>query len=172
MIACLDVHYVGDKAIAAALVFSEWTATSWISEYKAIVPAPGEYEPGRFYLRELQPLLEVIQQIAQPIDTYVIDGYCHLSSELSPGLGVFLWESLQQSAVIVGVAKNRYRGTKHAVELLRAESKRPLFVTAVGIDYQRAAQYIASMAGEFRIPTLLKAVDRLARASENEQPGC
>lgn len=171
MIACLDVQYVGDKAIAAALVFSEWTATSSISEYTAVVPDPGEYEPGRFYLRELQPLLAVIQKITEPIDAYVIDGYCHLSSELAPGLGAYLWDDLQRRVLIVGVAKNRYRGTTHAAELLRAESKRPLFVTAVGIDYQRAAQHIASMAGTFRIPTLLKAVDRLARASENEQLG-
>jgi len=67
------------------------------------------------------------------------------------------------AAYIVGVAKNRYRDSEHAVEVFRANSKRPLFVTAIGIEYNVAAQHIQSMAGQFRIPKMLKAADGLAR---------
>jgi deoxyribonuclease V len=66
---------------------------------------------------------------------------------------------------IIGVAKNRYRDSAHAFELLRGESKRPLFITAIGIDYEGAALHVASMAGDSRIPTLLHAVDRLSRGA-------
>lgn len=163
MIACLDVHYSVAHANAAAIVFSRWEAPSAVSQYTAMVSQAAEYEPGRFYLRELRPLLSVIAQIVEAIDVFVIDGYCHLSSDGAPGLGHFLNRSLNSNAVIVGVAKNRYRDTRHAAELLRGRSTRPLFITAIGADYHTASQHIASMAGEFRVPTLLKAVDRLSR---------
>ena len=170
MIACLDVHYFRDKANAAAIVFYYWDSCESISQYTATIPLSADYEPGRFYLRELQPLLAVIQKIPQPIDVYVIDGYCHLSSVLAPGLGAYLKASLDSEASIVGVAKNRYRNTNHAVELQRGRSTRPLFVTAIGIANELAAQRVSSMAGEFRIPTLLKTVDHLSRTQpESDQ---
>lgn len=63
----------------------------------------------------------------------------------------------------MGVAKNRFRDTVHAAEIYRGNSKRPLFVTSIGVDYQRAAAHVQSMAGAHRLPTLLKTVDRLSR---------
>jgi len=92
-----------------------------------------------------------------------------LSPDQAPGLGAYFKESLDHDALIVGVAKNRYGNTNHAIELLRAQSARPLFVTAIGADYESAAEHVASMAGEFRIPTLLKAVDRLSRRQPNSE---
>jgi deoxyribonuclease V len=169
MIACLDVHYFRDFATAAAVVFQDWESCSSASEYTATIPQPEEYEPGRFYLRELRPLIAVVKEIAEPIDVYVIDGYCHLSSDLSPGLGAYLKQSIDPTASIVGVAKNRYRDTRHAAELLRGGSTRPLFVTAIGAAYEAASQHVASMAGEYRIPTMLKAVDRLARTQAKSE---
>lgn len=163
MFTCLDVHYFDNTAHAAALVFDEWTATAPLSQFTASVPAPADYEPGHFYLRELSPLLAVIKKILQPIDCYVIDGYCYLSMEHAPGLGAYLFEALGSGAPVIGVAKNRYRDSTHAVELLRAGTKRPLFVTAVGMSDEAASRCIASMSGSHRIPNLLKAVDRLAR---------
>lgn len=171
MIACLDVHYFRDKANAAAIVFNDWKSCSSIAAYTSTISRFAEYEPGRFYLRELQPLLAVIKKIVQTIDIYLIDGYCHLSSDLAPGLGTYLKESLDPNASIVGVAKNRYRQTNHAIEVFRAKSVRPLFVTAIGIRYELAAQHVMSMSGEFRIPALLKAVDRLSRTQSEMDRG-
>ena len=85
------------------------------------------------------------------------------SNGRAPGLGDYLYRSLPEHAVVIGVAKNRFRGTDHAVEVIRGDSKRPLFVSAIGIEYQAAANRIQSMAGRHREPTLLKAVDRLCR---------
>jgi deoxyribonuclease V len=163
MIACLDVHYSTDTACAAAIVFADWQDEQPVAEYTAIDPNPPEYEPGKFYLRELQPQLGVIAKIAEPIDVYVIDAYCHLSPDLAPGLGHHLYEALDRKPAIIGVAKNRYRDSQHAVELCRGESAKPLFVTSIGMTYDVAALHVKSMVGEFRIPSLLKQVDRLCR---------
>ncbi len=46
---------------------------------------------------------------------------------------------------------------------MRDSSKRPLIVTAIGIDESVAAKHIASMHGPYRIPTLLKWADHLSR---------
>lgn len=54
-------------------------------------------------------------------------------------------------------------------ELCRGASRRPLYITAIGSDYLTAAEHIREMAGDHRIPTLLKTVDRLARTGRLEQ---
>ena len=163
MIAALDVHYSASSACAAAILFDDWGAEVPKERHSVTVPGCADYQPGQFYLRELSPLLDVIINISNRVDTYVIDGYCHLSSDCAPGLGTILHQELKQEAIIIGVAKNRDRQSNHAVEICRGNSTRPLFVTSIGIEYNLAGEYINSMAGNFRIPTLLKTVDRLAR---------
>jgi len=49
--------------------------------------------------------------------------------------------------------------------VLRGDSRRPLYVTAAGLDPAAAALHVRSMHGPFRIPTLLKRVDQLCRTS-------
>jgi deoxyribonuclease V len=81
-----------------------------------------------------------------------------------------LHDSIGHRATIIGVAKNRYQQTQHAAALCRGQSVRPLFITAIGIDYDVAAGLIGSMAGEFRIPTLIKAADGLSRKVVEDGP--
>src|SRR5215471_16698552 len=107
MIVALDVHYSETTAHASAVVFNEWHSREYIACYTAIDSPVAEYEPGQFYMRELSPLLSVIRKIAYQVDTYIIDGYCHLSSGNAPGLGEYLHRSLKVPATILGVAKNR-----------------------------------------------------------------
>ncbi len=163
MIAALDVHYSGARAHAAVVVFEDWRSADPIAHYTATESPVADYQPGLFYMRELAPLLKVIRRIDHDVDTYVIDGYCHLSSAGAAGLGAYLGEALERSATIVGVAKSRFRQSRHAVEVLRGSSRRPLFVTAIGLDDQLAGRHVVSMAGRFRIPDMLKAADRLSR---------
>lgn len=160
---CLDVHYCEQTASAAALIFEDWNASAPAAQYRALVPCSGEYEPGRFYLRELAPLLVVIERIVEPIEVLIIDAYCTLSADGAPGLGAHLFAAIGGEAAVVGVAKSRYRNTDHAEEILRGGSPRPLFITSLGLPKQEAATKIALMAGQHRIPTLLSVVDRLAR---------
>jgi hypothetical protein len=88
---------------------------------------------------------------------------------LAPGLGQHLYEALDRKAAIIGVAKNRYRDSQHAIEVCRGKSAKPLFVTSIGMTYDVAALHVKSMVGEFRIPSLLKQVDRLCREGVKQQ---
>ena len=56
-----------------------------------------------------------------------------------------------------------HQNEKLTVEVLRGKSKKPLFVTSVGMETAVAAEKINTMAGEFRIPALLKELDRLTK---------
>lgn len=168
MLTALDVQYTHDgdgAAHAAAVVFDGWHSEASVAEYTSVQSPVSDYEPGRFYQRELPPLLQVLRQIKEHVQTIIIDGYCHLSTDGAPGLGAWLAEALPEPVPIVGVAKNPYRGSAHAISVLRADSKRPLYVTAIGMDLPTAADHVAGMAGAFRIPTMLKRVDTLARES-------
>jgi deoxyribonuclease V len=66
---------------------------------------------------------------------------------------------------ILGGAFAAETATNHwgALEVYRGGSKRPLFVTALGVDPQAAANDVQQMHGEHRLPTMLKRVDRLCR---------
>lgn len=172
MIAALDVQYTDTTAHSAAVVFENWQSNLATAVYTAELSPIAEYKPGSFFERELQPLLKVYFKIQEPIDFAVIDGYCHLSHDNSPGLGVHFLNALSAPKTIIGVAKNRYRDSTHASELLRGTSLRPLFVTSIGMDYTEAAKLVGSMTGPFRVPEMLKLVDQLARqrAKANTQP--
>ena len=165
MIACFDVHYFNDHANAAAVVFENWSDRRTVDRVVVRCGAAAEYTAGEFYKRELEPLRTLIDQLDHhPIQTFVIDAYCHLSGDGSPGLGKHLYDHLPEASTVIGVAKNRFRSTNHAVELLRGQSIRPLFITAEGISYQDAADHIECMHGKNRFPTLLKMVDNLSRS--------
>ena len=79
-------------------------------------------------------------------------------------MGAHLYRAIEGKASIVGVAKNRFRSAKQAIEVFRGLSKRPLYITSVGMSEEKAASCIAAMSGKYRIPTLLKLADELARS--------
>ena len=170
MLACLDVHYFEGEARAAAVVFNEWRDAQWVNQYSVMVQTVEAYRPGKFYLRELKPLLAAIERIGEPVETYIVDAYCYLSPDEEPGLGAYLYAEIHGRSSIIGVAKNRFRHSRHAMEVLRGHSRRPLYVTSIGLSREDAASCIAAMSGEFRIPTLLKAADQLARKIDQGQP--
>ena len=89
----------------------------------------------------------------------IIDGNVWLADR-APGLGARLHAEIR--VPVVGVAKNPFRGAP-AIAVVRGKSAKPLHVTAVAIDAELAADRVRAMHGEFRIPTLLKRADSLAR---------
>lgn len=168
MMACLDVGYRDDKTIAACLVFAGWGSDR--AEYvivKELPPAP-PYEPGMFYRRELHCLLQVMP--SDPLDGIIVDGFVWTSEDLRPGLGAHLFEAIGRRSPVVGVAKTRLRGAP-AELVVRGESTSPLFVSAVGLEVREAAEHVRRMHGTYRVPTLLKEVDRLSRGVDPRAPG-
>lgn len=162
MIACLDVDYRDAGACAAAIVFRDWSDAVATEERTVWIAEVQPYEPGQFFRRELPCLLAVLRTLP-PIETMIIDGYVWLEGTSKPGLGAHLYEALGGNSVVIGVAKTKFQGADGAREVLRGTSQKPLYVTAVGVPVDVAAERVRAMHGAHRIPTLLKRVDDLCR---------
>ena len=121
------------------------------------------YEPGSFYKRELPCILALLQQISEDVDIIITDGYVTLGEEEKPGLGANLLKHLKGKIPIIDVAKNRFTNTPDQCALLRGASKKPLFITCLGVELVDAKQCIQTMHGQHRIPTLLKLADSECR---------
>lgn len=162
MIAATDCHYRESDAVAAVILFSDWRAESPNFEHQDTFCEPEPYRPGSFYRRELPCVLRALDRVRHRFHEAVIDGYVWLPDS-RPGLGAHLFQALGETIPIIGVAKSSYLGSPHAQRILRGRSRRPLFITAAGIDPIIAAERVKYMHGAHRIPTLLKRVDSLCR---------
>lgn len=164
MLLAMDVDYREDgSAAAAGLLFETWTAERGARLVTRRIGAVAPYRPGHFFERELPCLLALLDELAAPPDTIVVDGYVWLGPERRPGLGAHLHAALRAGIPVIGVAKTRFAGTPADAELRRGASQRPLYVTAAGLDGETAKARIAAMHGRHRVPTLLAAVDRACR---------
>jgi deoxyribonuclease V len=161
MLACVDVDYRRAGAVAACVLFRAWADDRAIGERVDVIAEVASYQPGQFYRRELPCLLSVLEKVADPLETIVVDGYVWLADD-QPGLGAHLYEALGRRAAVIGVAKTRFAGAQ-AEAVLRGGSRRPLYVSAAGLDRVTAAQCIEGMHGPYRVPTLLRRVDQLCR---------
>jgi deoxyinosine 3'endonuclease (endonuclease V) len=169
MFACVDTHYFDWGSRTALLQFRDWEDAA--AERATICEHFGEaaeYVPGQFYLRELPCITDVLERSGDRFETIVVDGYVYLDQGRA-GLGKRLFDLLQGQTSVIGVAKNPFRKALDAQRVLRRGSRRPLFVTAIGLPVATAATLIDRMHGEFRNPTLLKQVDALARKSVNSK---
>jgi deoxyribonuclease V len=164
MLACVDVHYRVKGAVAACLLFRDWTDDVSTWERVESIPHVLPYVTGQFYQRELPCLLSVLEHISDPLEAIVIDGYVWLGED-RPGLGAYLYESLQRNVPVIAVAKTHFPAAP-AIAVRRGGSRRPLHVTAVGLDRNMAAQHLEAMHGPYRIPTLLRRVDQLCRGQQ------
>ncbi len=164
MLACLDAAYRADRGVGACVLFDDWTDSLPALELVRECPAPEPYRSGELYRRELPCLLAVLGAVAECPSVLVIDGYVWLSDAGAPGLGGHLYAALDRRVTVIGVAKRPYPGAS-AVPVLRGRSRQPLFVSAAGAELSWTASRIRAMHGPYRIPTLLKRADRLARAS-------
>lgn len=163
MFAAVDVHYLGDAGARAALVTAADSKFSVLAGGRtALVPDPGPYRSGEFYLRELPPLRAVLAG-ESGLALIVVDGYVDLDPRGRPGLGAYV--QAEFGAPVIGVAKTRFATATHAAQVRRGQSDRPLYVTAAGLTIAEAATMVSEMAGPFRIPDALCRADRLARGT-------
>jgi len=172
LISILDVAYAAESAGAACVLAESWNAPAPAAEFsKHVACMPAKYEPGRFYEREL-PLLRTLIALIDGLEfrpsVFVIDGYVWLGAKNKPGLGAHLFQSVGRAIPVVGVAKSPFGADTWSAQVLRGKSRRPLFVTSVGLDQGKAAELVSVMHGKHRIPTLLQRADHLARAAAGE----
>lgn len=163
MIAALDVGYGGKESTAACVLFQNWEDKTPTQELVETIRSVEDYKPGEFYKRELPCLLKVLAKLPEKPNLILIDGFVWLDSDAQKGLGCYLFEALDQRIPVIGIAKSAFKTVDHAVEVIRGQSSRPLYVTAVGVSAESAAAGLKSMHGDHRIPTLLKRVDNLSR---------
>ncbi len=160
----MDVGYYDRSAKAVGVLFN-WDDSEPSDVITAITDSVEEYSPGEFYKRELPCLMKVIEQLNMTsIDTIIIDGYVTLDDNGKAGLGLHLWHALDKKFKVIGVAKTSYHNNRlETHEVIRGQSKKPLFVTAVGLNKEAAAILIKEMKGTNRIPDILKTLDTLTK---------
>lgn len=162
MVTVLDVHYDGNVAYGAAIRVADWSSDEIINTVRVPFDGVKPYKTGSFFKRELPILLKILEMSDWNDNVLVIDGYVTLRTGKS-GLGGYLHEALDRKVAVVGIAKNPFAGNDSAIEVFRGESVRPVFVTSIGLPLDEAASKVAEMAGENRIPAIVKVVDHLAR---------
>lgn len=161
----LDVQYSSDSLLAsvAGILFDNHKDCKIDYLFKKIISGPFEpYEPGFFYKRELPPLLNLIQDIKNcniDFDIVVIDGFVKFSDD-KKALGWFLHEKINKP--IIGIAKTNFLDS-NSLKIFRGESKNPLYVTNISISDEDTFHFVKEMHGEFRLPTLVKEVDKICR---------
>jgi deoxyribonuclease V len=149
--------------VAAGAAFADWRSDV-IDRTEVVRPGIAQpYEPGQFFKRELPHILKLMDRFPKIPTTVVIDGYVTLGMDQRDGLGARLFSALEGQVPVIGVAKSRFVGTPADAEVLRGKSKRPLYVTSLGIALEDAKALIRDMHGDNRLPTLLVAVDRACR---------
>ena len=164
MIVCVDVDYRASGAVAACVGIRSWPDA--IPCYESVLRSSEEaapYIPSMLFLREMPLILGILEPMTD-VELLVVDGYVWLAKN-RPGLGARLFEHQAGRFPVVGVAKRAFFGNDCAVQVLRGRSTRPLYVTAVGIDAAHAAECVVQMAGNNRLPTILKRADSLARGT-------
>ena len=162
---CMDVDYRDTYAITAGILFKDIKSEETLKETVVKVEEVQPYQSGQFYKRELPCLTKLIDSLEELPSVFIVDSYVLLDSHGTPGLGAYLYEHYNKVVPVIGVAKNNFKDNQVASEVLRGESKTPLYVTSLGINQKEAAKLIKSMHGNYRFPTLLKKVDQNCRTA-------
>ena len=103
MIACVDVDYRNENAVAACVIFRQWTDAEPTNEYAVQVTQIAPYQPGQFYVRELPCLLTVLEQVTEPLSMIVVDGSVWLDDSHRAGLGAKLYEAEESLKMSRGI---------------------------------------------------------------------
>lgn len=171
MLVALDVGYqvngASETGRCGIVAFEDWLSSEPLHELVAEVPDVKDYVPGRLFERELPCLIAGLEALSSALPgrdlaAVLVDGNVRLDAQGRPGLGMHLFRHLGEGVPVIGVAKSPFQGLD-AVEVRRGSSARPLYVTAAGITESKAAALVRSMAGDARLPTLIRRADQLTR---------
>lgn len=162
MIIAVDVYYEENRAKSVGVIFQRWEDSKPLEVITSYTETPHEYETGFFYKRELPCIQELLKLTdINQIHTLVVDGYVYLDNEQKPGLGHYVYTNYLGEIPVIGVAKNAFHNNEALVrKIYRGSSSKPLYITAVGMELEIAAEHIQSMYGEYRFPHLLKLLDK------------
>ena len=179
----IDTYYYLDKAKTVGVIFENWEDPEPLEIVSSWSESFGQYIPGEFYKRELPCIMDLIQKKVPNIKDYeciILDGLARLPGSASEGLGLHLESELEKvypdfrdapgnidigGPAIMGVAKTKFKGIDEddgTCKVYRGTAKNPLYTntTWIKMSSAMAADYLKRMHGPYRIPTLLKILDR------------
>lgn len=172
----IDSYYYSETdSYSVGFVFDTWADSSPVKVLESHVSNFGPYIPGEFYKRELPGVLSIVHQIdLLEFDTIIIDGYVSMVdkdfNEL-PGLGMKLSEKIEMhdKLTIIGVAKSLFgRSDITSIPVIRGEASTPIWVSSVGeFDNLSTSKLIKSMAGKYKLPDILKLLDKETKKFKN-----
>lgn len=161
--AAIDVHYRNESAVTALVEFQDFSSCSMLRSLLCETEIAAPYIPGKFYLRELPCILNILEHSDRQYQIIIIDGYVFLKEPVRYGLGGHLARATGYETIIIGVAKNYLRMAERFVTVKRGRSSRPLYVSAFNMETEAAGLLIKEMHGENRIPCILKQTDQISR---------
>ena len=169
----VDTYYSSGKAYTVGVVFSSWSQKYPDQIISTESEIEEDYIPGEFYKRELPCIMNLISEAInlQYFDTIIVDGFVMLPGD-KKGLGAKLWDLVKDKfphLSIIGVAKSPFDGCQScSIPVLRGKATNPLWVNSIGnLDSSDSAGLIHDMAGKYRIPDLLKILDKETKKSRN-----
>ena len=166
MIIAIDVKYNEETKTAKAVgILFNWLDDKSQRIISKIISNVDDYIPGQFYKRELPCIKAVIEEInLKEIEIIIVDGHIFIDNNENYGLGGYVFKEFNEQIPVIGVAKTFFKGNEKTVKsICRGQSNKPLFVSSIGIKLEVAIENVTNMHGKFRIPTLLKEVDRLSK---------
>lgn len=169
-----DVTYHEDTNIAktAALEFNEFNDSVETRSYIDESTIASEYIPGEFYKRELPAIMSLIENkigletLKTEYDTIIVDGLYMLGKD-HLGLGARLKNHLMELGIdieVIGIAKTYFHDCEQVAGLVYRgkDAIKPLYVN--GSSEKDYVNIVKNMSGDFRIPYLIKQVDKLCRS--------
>jgi deoxyinosine 3'endonuclease (endonuclease V) len=175
MIVAFDTYYYNGFSYTVGGVFKHWAdkeVSYFVTNRRDCIDS--DYKSGELYKRELPCIMQCLSLMnIDNIELIIVDGFVWLSEDgktMTKGLGMHLQDEIQKvyntKKTIVGVAKNRYHvEIPECVVIERGlESKKPLFITcSESCLTEHYAAQVKHMSGDYRIPSILKAVDSKTR---------
>ncbi|MEN9908550.1 MAG: hypothetical protein RLZZ540_1699 [Bacteroidota bacterium] len=157
----IDVSYEKNTAKVVGGFFENWNDEKLIKISTKTVNNVTEYISGEFYKRELPCITEFLNDYSlKEIELIIIDGFVFLNDDNKKGLGAYLFESLDKNIPIIGVAKTSFHNNnKNVIDIFRGNSKKPLYITSIGIELLKASDLIKNMFGNNRMPNIIKQID-------------
>ncbi|MEU8106478.1 endonuclease V [Nonomuraea muscovyensis] len=180
LVAGLDVHYVDDERLTAAVVVLDAATLSVVEQVTVPGKAEFPYVAGLFAFRELPALVAALERLTVTPDLLVCDGYglahprgfglaCHLGVLTglpalgvgkTPFVGAHTAPAPERGAwtpiVLAGATVGRALRTRDGVK--------PVYVSqGHRIDLETAAEQVLRLSPRFRLPEPIRRADHLAR---------
>ncbi len=155
-IAVIRLHRpVARRATAACVVLRSFDSSSSMEERTVEVRTP---------TTDLDLLRSALKRLSTEVQVVVLDQYVWLDGTTRPGMGALLYQALDESVSVMGVAEEPCEdGNPEALGIARGHSARPLFVTSVGFPPPVVGKLVRAMHGRGRIPWALSRAAKLAR---------